>query len=101
MAGAIFALAACGANTASSVQPGRTTSVSSRPITEFNHGVELESGSNLIVSAGHDHMAFPRGASYKRTARGIEVTFKGVTRTFPATATIGAGTYHKYARASQ
>ncbi len=44
-------------------------------------------------------MAFPPGATVKRTANGFEVTYNGTTRTFSSSARVDTGTYHRYAKA--
>jgi hypothetical protein len=98
---AVLALTACGANTVSSVQPTRTIRDNARTVTIFRHGAEIESATAIIVNDGNDHAGFPPGATVKRASRGIEVTFKGVTRTFSSSATLDTGAYHKYAKATQ
>ncbi len=92
-------LAACGANS-QGLQPSRAMSQSSRAVESgsFAHGAELEKGAALMVSEGNQHAAFPPGATLKRTADGIEVTYKGVTRTFSSNARVDIGTYHRYAK---
>jgi len=97
---AVAALAACGANThANSVQPARIVQHEARLPAEVAHGAEIESAQNLIVSVGNNHMAFPPGATLKRTANGIEVTYNGKTRTFSSSARVDTGTYRRYAKA--
>ena len=98
---AVLALSACGANThnARSIEPGRTTNHEARMPAEFAHGALLESAPAFMVSQGNSHMAFPPGATLKRTASGIEVTYRGVTRTFSSTAKVDAGTSRRYAKA--
>ena len=44
-------------------------------------------------------MAFAPGATLKRTANGIEVTYHGMTRTFSSSARVDTGTYRRYAKA--
>jgi hypothetical protein len=98
-AAAVITLSACGANTHSSVEPTRATSHVAQMPAAVAHGAEIESAPNLIVSEGNRHAAFPPGATLKRTANGIEVTYHGVTRTFSAAAKVDAGSYHRYAKA--
>lgn len=97
---AVAFLAACGANTHSStVEPTRTTQHEARLPAAVAHGAEIESAQNIIISEGNSHMAFPPGATVKRTASGLEVTYHGTTRTFSSSAKLDFGTYHKYAKA--
>ncbi|HEV2642574.1 MAG TPA: hypothetical protein VGT98_07705 [Candidatus Elarobacter sp.] len=96
---AVVVLAACGANThGTSVQPARTVQHEARLPAVVAHGAEIESAQNLIVSEGNNHMAFPPGATVKRTVNGYEVTYNGTTRTFSSSARVDTGTYHRYAK---
>lgn len=97
---AVGSLAACGATThGNSVEPTRTVQHEARLPAAVAHGAEIESAQNFIVSEGNSHMAFPPGATVKRTASGLEVTYRGKTRTFSASAKLDTGSYHKYAKA--
>jgi hypothetical protein len=93
-------LTACGATPhGTTVEPTRTVQHDGRPFAAFAHGAEIESAQNVIVNEGNTHMAFPPGATVKRTGSGIEVTFRGVTRTFSSSARVETGTYRKFAKA--
>jgi hypothetical protein len=97
---AVVSLTACGANThASGVEPARTVQHEARLPATFAHGAEIESAQTFMISEGNNHVAFPPGATLKRTADGIEVTYNGVTRTFSSSARVGLGAYHRYAKA--
>jgi hypothetical protein len=99
----VAAVSACSANpqNSSSVRPTRNVSHVDRLPAEFAHGAEIERGTTFMVSEGNYHAAFPAGATYKRTANGIVVTFNGVTRTFSSAARVDIGTYHRYAKAAE
>lgn len=93
-------LAACGANThGGNVEPTRNVQHEARLPAEVAHGAEIETAQTVVISEGNSHMAFPPGATVKRTAGGFEVTYRGITRTFSSSAKLDVGTYHKYAKA--
>ncbi len=93
---AVTTLSACGANTRSSAEPPRATSHVAGMPANFAHGAEIESAPTLMVSEGNSHIGFPPGATLKRTTNGIEVTYRGVTRTFSSSARVTTGSYHLY-----
>ena len=98
----IAALSACGSvpqNSSSQAARGTVTH-SDRPVESYAHGAEIASAPTIVVSYDHHHESFPPGAHYERTAEGIVVTYKHLTRVFPTNATIGVGSYHKYAKPS-
>jgi hypothetical protein len=98
----VIAATSCSANSQFAA-PGRsghpTASHVVRLPENLRHGAEIESGSTIIVSEGNYHAAFPAGAKLVRTADGIVITYKGVTRTFSSTARVDVGSYHRYAKA--
>ena len=97
---AVASLAACGANAhGSSVEPTRTAQHVGRLPASVAHGAEIERAQTFIISEGSNHVFFPPGATWKRTASGIEVTYNGTTRTFSSSAKLEMGAYHKYAKA--
>ena len=97
---AVASLTACGANThGNSIEPPRAVQHEVRLPAVVAHGAEIESAQNIIVSEGNSHIAFPPGATVKRTGSGIEVTYRGMTRTFSSSARLETGSYHKYAKA--
>lgn len=79
----------------------RTTASHTNRLPEaIPHGAEIESGKSFMVSEGNYHVGFPPSAKLVRTADGIVVTYKGVSRTFSSSARVDVGAYHRYAKAS-
>jgi hypothetical protein len=96
-----IAAASCAANSQFTRvhQSNRTTASHAARIPQnFPHGALIESGSTLMISEGNNHAAFPPGTKLVRTADGIVVTYKGVTRTFSSNAHVDVGTYRRYAK---